>query len=270
MVKKVIHIADVHIRAYKMHKEYKEILQIFLDQIIELSNEYEDGELRIVIAGDLVHQKITISNELMLMGTWFLRECAKVAPTIIIAGNHDLLENNKNRLDSITPMVELLDSDRIQYLKDSKCYEDDNIVWCCYSIFEENKPPNIKSARKKIGDDKTYVGLYHAPIMGASTDIGYEFDHGGTLEQFKDCDIVMLGDIHKRQSFKYGDIPIAYPSSIIQQNFGESVSDHGYLIWDIDSKTFEERNIDTNYGFYQFKITSLDDLENEAEILTNK
>jgi len=60
-----------------------------------------------------------------------------------------------------------------------------------------------------------------------------------------------------------------YSGSLIQQNFGETVSKHGYLWWDLDTKTFEEKDINSNYGFYQFKIKSLDDLENGSEELTN-
>jgi DNA repair exonuclease SbcCD nuclease subunit len=270
MVKKVIHIADIHIRTYRMHDEYGAAFKTFLKSIRELVKGYDREEVRIVIAGDYVHQKITISNELLILGTWFLRKLDKIAPVVIIAGNHDLLENNKDRIDSITPMVQLLPDLDIKYLKDSKCYIDDNIVWCNYSIFEENTRPDIETARVDYGSDKTYIGLYHAPIMGATTDIGYEFDESTSLEHFSGCDIVMMGDIHKRQEFNYKGTPIVYPSSLIQQNFGETVSKHGFLWWDIESKTYEEYDIETDYGFYQFKINSLNDLEEGLEKLTNE
>jgi DNA repair exonuclease SbcCD nuclease subunit len=268
-IKKVIHIADIHIRTFRMHDEYGAAFKTFLKKIRELVKDYDREEVRIVIAGDYVHQKITISNELLILGTWFLRKLDKIAPVVIIAGNHDLLENNKDRVDSITPMVQLLPDLNIQYLKESKCYVDENIVWCNYSIFEENVRPDIEAGRVEHGDDKTYIGLYHAPIIGATTDIGYEFDESTSLEHFDGCDIVMMGDIHKRQVFNYKGTPIAYPSSLIQQNFGETVDKHGFLWWDIESRTFEEFDIDTDYGFYQFKIDSLDDLENGTERLTN-
>ena len=45
------------------------------------------------------------------------------------------------------------------------------------------------------------MGLYHAPLVGATTDIGYEFSEGTTLEHFEGCDMVLLGDIHKRSCF---------------------------------------------------------------------
>ncbi len=146
----------------------------------------------------MVHQKITISNEQLLLTAWFIKQLEEIAPVIIIAGNHDLLENNKDRMDSITPIVQFLGDKNVNYFKESKCYLDDNIVWCVYSIFEENQRPNIEGARAEFGDDKTYIGLFHGPLVGSTTDIGYEIEHGYNLEIFQGCDMVMCGDIHKR------------------------------------------------------------------------
>jgi len=64
-------------------------------------------------------------------------------------------------------------------------------------------------------------------------------------------------------------IPMCFSSSLIQQNFGETVGKHGYLIWDVETRTYVEKDIETRYGFYQFKIKSLDDVDNETEKLTN-
>jgi hypothetical protein len=62
---------------------------------------------------------------------------------------------------------------------------------------------------------------------------------------------------------------IAYPSSLVQQNFGENVSKHGFLLWDVETKTFTEHDVDNNYPYYQFKIKSIADIDNETEIITN-
>jgi hypothetical protein len=64
-------------------------------------------------------------------------------------------------------------------------------------------------------------------------------------------------------------IPVAMPSALIQQDYGESVSKHGYLLWDIETRTPIERDIPTEYGFYKFKITSLKDIDNDNEELLN-
>lgn len=269
MIKAVVHTADIHIRTFRLHDEYKDVFKTLLKDLRELLKDFKREEVRIVISGDLVHQKIVISNEQLILGTWLLRKLEEIAPVILIAGNHDLLENNKDRMDSITPMVQFLGDKEINYFKESKCYMDENIVWCVYSIFEENSRPNIEAARAEFGDDKTYIGLFHAPIINAKTDIGYEIDHGAELDIFEGCDIVMLGDIHKRQFFNHKGIQIAYPSSLIQQNFGENVTKHGFLLWDIESKTFTEHDVENKHPFYQFKIKSLEDLETGEEKITN-
>jgi len=268
-IKYVVHAADIHIRTFRLHDEYREIFNNFFNDIKKLIEGYDREEVRIVVAGDIVHQKIVISNEQLMLGTWFLSKLEEIAPLIIIAGNHDLLENNKDRMDSISPMVQFLGNKNINYLKESKCYLDNNIVWCCYSIFEGNVRPDIESAKLEFGEDKTYIGLYHAPVLNAKTDIGYEVDHGGDLDLFIGCDLVMLGDIHKRQIFNHKGIIISYPSSLIQQNFGENITKHGFLFWDIENKTYTEHDVENNYPYYQFKIKSLDDLDNGTEKLTN-
>jgi DNA repair exonuclease SbcCD nuclease subunit len=271
MVKYLFHIADLHFRTYKRLEESKEACTKFLEEVEEFmtQNGLKHEEVRIVIAGDVVHQKITISNELMSLVSWFFNKCSSLCPVIVIAGNHDLLENNMDRMDSITPIIEAIDNPNVHYYTESKCYEDDNMVWCVYSIFEENERPDIEKYREEFGNDKTYAGLFHAPVNGATTAIGYEFEESHELAQFEGCDIVLLGDIHLRQSFTHKGIPIAYSSSMIQQDFGEKLHEHGYLLWDVSDKSFTSHNLKIDYGYYVFKIESLDDIENDKEQIMN-
>jgi len=268
-IKSIIHISDIHIRNYKMHDQYKEVFNLFIKHLKKLRTEYEYDELRIAIVGDLFHQKITVSNEQFVLAHTFLNACAKYCPVIIIAGNHDLLENNKERLDSISPIIDVLANPNVKYYKETGCYPDDNVVWCVYSVFDSNMPPDIATSKKQH-PDKLHVGLFHAPVMGSKTDTNYVIDHGVNLTYFEGCDVVMLGDIHKRQKFELNGVPIIYPSSMIQQNYGETISNHGYLLWDVKSKTYTEHNLESSYGLYKFEISSLDDLENGNEVLVNK
>ena len=132
MIKKIIHIADIHIRTIQLHDLYKEQFTKLLKEIQRHSVEWEkEGiewhEVRIVIAGDIAHQKINISNEQILLTSWFLTELTQIGKVVIIPGNHDFLENNIQRLDSITPVVELLNNENISYYKDGGVYEDDNV-----------------------------------------------------------------------------------------------------------------------------------------------
>ena len=41
MVKKVIHIADIHIRTFRMHDVYGEVFKQFLKEIRELVKDYD-------------------------------------------------------------------------------------------------------------------------------------------------------------------------------------------------------------------------------------
>jgi predicted MPP superfamily phosphohydrolase len=199
MIKKVIHTADWHIKNYRYHNEYLDVFNNFFIEIKKLVKDYDREEIRIVIAGDIVHQKINITNEQLLVTVSIIKELEKIAPIVMIAGNHDLNLANPSRIDSLTPMVKLLPDLNIKYFTgESNCYLDNNIVWCVYSIFDDNRRPDIEKARDEYGDDKTYIGLYHGPVIGLKTDLGYEFDHGANINIFSRCDMVMMGDIHKR------------------------------------------------------------------------
>ena len=61
--------------------------------------------------------------------------------------------------------------------------------------------------------------------------------------------------------------PIVMPSSMIQQDFGEDPHNHGYVLWDITTKEHELKRIKSDYGFYTFKIKSIEDIETESERL---
>lgn len=268
MIKKIVHIADIHIRTYRQHEEYRAVFQNLIDDLGIKLAEFKHEEIRIVIVGDLFHQKITISNEQVLLGSWFLRELSKIGVVVVVAGNHDLLENNIGRMDSITPIIELLDIPTIKFLKESRCYLDNNIVWSNFSIFEENARPDIEQSHID-NEGKTHIGLFHAPIIGAKTDIGYEFEIGENLSHFEGCDFVLLGDIHKRQELVEGNVRCVYPGSLIQQNFGETVTKHGYLLWDVETQQYTEHEVNNDNLFFTFKISSIEDLEHGTEKLSN-
>lgn len=64
-------------------------------------------------------------------------------------------------------------------------------------------------------------------------------------------------------------IPVSYVGSLIQQNFGENITKHGFLLWDVETKTFTEHDVENKSPFYQFRIKSIEDIENGTEQITN-
>ena len=224
MIKCVIHCSDIHIRNFQRLSEYAEQLTRFVEKCKEIAKDYEREEVRIVIAGDLVHQKNNISNELTaLFDTANFQDC--------------------KFLDSM-----------LGY--ESGFVEDDNIVWCLYSIYSGYNPPNFNDLTVY---DKPVIGLYHGMIVGASLNNGTVVDNGVEGSLFDGCTCVMAGDVHKRQVLKRGDIDIVYPGSLIQQTFGETVSQHGFVVWDIEHMTHELMLISffyiINFSFFTCFVT---------------
>ena len=270
MVKKIIHIADLHIRTIQMHDLYK---AQFTNLIKEIQEHYikwrEEGlsweNIRIVIAGDIAHQKINISNEQLMLTSWFLKELTEYGVVVIIPGNHDFLENNTQRLDSISPIVELLEDDHIQYYQNSGAYKDENIQWVVYSLYQHNARPEFTK-----DEDKLTVGLFHGPIQGMSTDLGFEFEDAYDRLNFVDLDLLLCGDIHKRQQFKLPNGGKAVMvGSLIQQNFGETIKHHGYGIYDVNTDEYVFHDLKNEQPFLHFKINDIKDIEDEKEELAN-
>ena len=105
MITKIIACSDIHIPNFNGLEDLKETLQKFVEECKKIVEEEGDkSKVRIVVCGDLVDKKLEVSNETMIMLYWFLSELGKVAKTIVIIGNHDMLMNNTDRVDSLTPI----------------------------------------------------------------------------------------------------------------------------------------------------------------------
>ena len=242
IINKVYHLADLHIRNLQRHKEYKIVFKRFLKQVKE--DNIEDS--LIYIAGDIAHAKTEMSPELVHEISWFLTECAKLRETVLITGNHDCNLNNSHRLDVLTPIIKNLGNNRIHYLRDTGVYNIHNLTFVVYSILDDKE--NWPKGDTIDGENK--IVLFHGPVNKAQTDIGYTVSSNSfQVDMFDGFDMAMLGDIHKRQTFGEGYEHIAYAGSMIQQNHGELLENHGYLLWDIPTRTFTEHHLHNDYGF---------------------
>lgn len=277
MVKCVIQVADIHVRNMMRHEEYVEQFENFIESCRDVikKGKYEKDEVRILICGDLVHQKNTISNELITLISVFIRKLEDVAKVLVYTGNHDLVVNNLGRMDTLTAVFDTAGFDNAVLLDQLTDYEsgtmvDDNIIWALYSIHDDYRRPDIESAKEEAPDN-IVVGLFHGPVVGSQVNNGTVMESGIDGEVFEGCDVVMAGDIHKRQILKKKGVQIVYPGSLIQQNFGETVTQHGYAVWDLTKKILKPKfiDLDTTYGLYDFSIESVEDVDNDDEKLMN-
>ncbi len=258
MINKLTHFSDLHIRLFKDHDLYRDIIRDMLSRFEQIKPD------RIVFTGDLVHSKNQMTPELIEIVAWVLTECSKIAKTILIPGNHDFLVNNTERLDALSPIINSLNSENIVYYKDRGVYEDENISWCVYSQYQGNIPPDIIDAKG------TKIGLFHGPIQGMKTDLGFDFgEEAYDVEKFNGLETVLCGDIHKRQEFKFKTGKGYMIGSPIQQNIGESIGRHGYGIYDVETKEYSYVNLPNPKPFMKFSIKSFEDIENGTEKLQN-
>ncbi len=277
MVKKIIACADIHIR----NLEGLDDLQVTLESFIKkcksiVAKEESPDDVRIVVGGDLFESKINTSNESSLAAGWFLRELNKICKTIVFAGNHDLVLYNLQRVDSITPLFQIGSYDNITYLDAELDYQsgylvDDNVVWCLYSIFNEYSKPDLEEVKLRY-PGKKLIGLVHGDINGASMYNGRVTDNGLDAGIFEGLDFVIAGHIHKRQEIKKNGVRVVYCSSIKQKDFGETVTQHGFVLWTLgeDGDTYEFVDVKSpDCGYYSFSINDISDIEENKEQLLN-
>lgn len=274
MIRTVIHTADIHIPKLKRQDEYAEQLTRFIEKCKEVAAPYKREEVRIVISGDLFESKNAINNELIVFASTFLRQLQEIATVIVISGNHDLVLSNLDRTDTMTALFNTAAFANCKFLDamlgyESGCVVDDNIIWAVYSIYDDYARPSIEEAIAENGEPKKVVGLYHGMVVGAKLDNGTVTDMGLGSDMFEGCDCVMAGHIHKRQTIKRGNVEIVYPSSLVQQTFGETVSQHGFEVWDMETMQHRFVELESDYGLYRMEISSFDDIDNDKEKLTN-
>lgn len=276
---KIAHLADIQIRFGSRHNEYRSVFRQLHNDLIKIKPD------RIVVAGDINHHKINISPGSFELFSELLVGLARIAPTDIIIGNHDLNLQQLEQGDSISPIFALSnliqeDNKKIAYIvsdenkdnldfnqkaiyffPDSGFYKlANNLVYGVYSM-KDNRILTLETKEPGVN----YVALYHGQMYGARGDNGHVLQGDNLIKEstFNNFDIVMLGDIHEYQTFRE-DESMAYPGSLIQQNYGESI-DKGYILWDVNKKTHTRKYIPNEFGFAKLTIVKGEKFEERIE-----
>ena len=246
-MKFIYHISDIHIRNQERHEEYRHVFNNLRNEIKKDSN-----EKIIVITGDVFHEKCNLSPESIILFKEFISRLNKLGTIIIIDGNHDVNINNDKRKSGICASLKRLNtSGTIHYLnQDNLSVKIDNINF----ILTVMDKQVLKIENKK--EDEIYIGLYHGTLYKSKIDNGYEIDNEKYIKagDFKEYNLVMLGDIHKHQ-YMNKEKTIAYASSLIQQSYGESVDKHGIIKWDIEKKEGEFIEIHNEIAYVKCNLT---------------
>jgi DNA repair exonuclease SbcCD ATPase subunit/DNA repair exonuclease SbcCD nuclease subunit len=273
-IKYIFHLSDLHIRnGDKSQSRYDEYKLVFDNTIISINNKIDElhmkfNEYLIIITGDVFHNKNVIGSYGLLLYRTFIQELTKLGRVIVFPGNHCFVQSD-------TEMPNLLYSssfeiDNLIVLNESKSFIIDNIGFSYVAINttldiyrNSGRIQELPEFPKILEDVKYKIGLFHGTFAKIKLYNGEEIREDTKpypLEWIKDLnlDYLLLGDVHKRQVFNYKKTICGYSGSLIIQNYGEDLLDHGYLLWHLENKKVEEINIYNNIGYINIK-------ENEKE-----
>lgn len=238
---RLFHLSDLHIRNTTRHHEYRQVFR----RLVRYLRGQVDQQSLIVVTGDLMHTKTELSPESVSMAGDLLSALGELAPTLVIAGNHDCSLSNLHRMDAISAVLRT-PIPGVHYLRESGGYTFGNLHFGVTSIYDHQIYPADSLP------EGTRIALYHGPVHGARTDVGHRMNRTQwVVEDWVGYDYVLLGDVHRQQHLAPG---IAYAGSLIQQDHGESLDGHGLLVWDLETGTTEPVTIPNRYGYLTLEL----------------
>jgi len=276
-LRKIFHVSDIHIRNGDNNScRYHEYSCVFNRLFASISSNVKEENLLpdqfvIVVSGDIFHNKNVIGNYGLALYKQFIEGLTVIGTTILFHGNHDRNQNETNQPSLIAstfhiPNLILLNESTSFVIQDtgfSYVSIDDTLDTFKTSGRIESLPsfPNI------VGNVKHKVALFHGTFANVRlnhTQEAKDYMKPYPFEWLDGFDYAILGDIHLRQKGIYNDKTLwGYSGSLIQQNHGEDVLLHGYMIWNLNNKTIKNVNVPNDFGFLNLK-------QDENQIITIK
>jgi DNA repair exonuclease SbcCD ATPase subunit len=266
-LKYIFHLSDIHIRnGDNINSRYEEYNNVINNTIISINEQINNMKIPfddfiIIISGDIFHNRYNASNYGLLLFKYLIKSLTKIGRLIIFEGNHErLIDNNPSLITSLN-----FDINNLTVLNESQTFIIDNIGFSYLSLFDTMNSTKLTGRKdilpsfpEIIEDVKYKIALFHGTFISCKLFNGDIIRDNENLtyplELIQDFDYAILGDVHKRQIFNYKNKVIGgYSSSLIQQNFGEDLIEHGYLIWDLYNKKIKEINVCNDIGYINIK-----------------
>lgn len=248
-ISQYINISDVHVpnNIYR-HEEYRTVFDTLYQQLRD-DPAIQSGTSILFLSGD-ISDKPNVNSETMILISDFLIRVSEIIPTVLIVGNHDWSINQRERIDVLlgalfqgTLTKEVQDEiDQCGYLPQKYCraprlvfirktgvyrlFPDSNYILSVTSFLDGNKVLNADRIKRENGE--YLIALAHLTLYGSVTANTVMKQTKYKIADFKGIDWGAIGDIHKFQSLGERQ-QLCYPGSLLQQNFGESPVDHGYI-----------------------------------------
>jgi len=250
---------------FSRHAEY----QLVFEKLYEFLKKDNPEKNPIVITGDILHNKVDLTPECCLVTYEFLASLGQIAPTFLIAGNHDALLNNRHRMDSLQSILYDRNPPNVYYLAKTQVYPFQNVVFVVNSLLDEDDwliPGSVRNDHP----DKIIVALYHGQVGNWVNGKGFKSEtYDKECKAFDGAGLVLLGDIHKHQ-YMDKKKTMGYAGSLISQNFSETDDDHGVLIWDLVHQTSTLHKIWNDYAYKECRVISDMEVEIEGKVTNIK
>ena len=211
----------------------------------------------------------------------------------IIRGNHDYRQDHPTEHDMISALISY-NIPNVIYFDTTDIHKFQNISFGLTAIQEtllygstSGIANNLPPFPVPPNTDTYKVALFHGTINGCTLQNGSKTTRDGyPIDWFQGYDAILLGDIHLQQvsrasiientpstlphtsicqTYSYQDqIPWGYSGSLIQQDFGETIKGHGYVLWNLQEKLIYVYHIKNNYGMIKIHFNgNIDELEVE-------
>ena len=271
----IVHLADIHIHnSIKRLQEYEFIFNnLYMD--IYSKQKLNKKNTCIIIAGDIFHdasKEGKLTPNAIQMFKQFIKKINNLGTIVIIPGNHDnnityQYNTSSDKIDTLTSILYNNILENTFYLKNTGKYKLGNLLLYHTSVFDIDKidKPNQYQERLKYlikrsnEKDSKHIGILHCSIDGQILQNNYVLKGCSyKISDIEQYDICCLGDTHKYQ-FLGKHKNIAFPNSLIQQHHGESLNNHGYILWDLSTFKGQLQEIKNEYGFVT--VTTTDNIE---------
>jgi len=282
----LIHISDIHFTMRNKYEHYDNVFGHFINYI---TKNYKKQDSVIIITGDLFNEKNKLDSNIVLFSKNKIYQLSQLFTTFIICGNHDFIQQNRTIPDTISSVFfdsknynYMYDKEHdIYYLKDTGYYIFNNIGFGVLSVFDLHDHsssglksniefPNGEAIHEFYKDQPHYsIALLHTTVKNSmiQSHEGYErfldsYENHIDVNDIKNYNFILLGDIHKQQFINNA----GYPSSLVQQNFGEDPLDHGFIEWNLKDSSYKFIRVRSDFAMIKCHMTITKNSRNQKQV----
>lgn len=190
----------------------------------------------VLVLGDLFHDRFSLDIEVLSVAHKFFKKCRELGQQwIVFPGNHDMYLKYSwdiNSLECLDGLITLIDSVKLLRINGYR-------YWVVPFIFHENaylKVINHISEYCEEGDQL----LTHIGINSAVLNVCFQLEHWKMINlESTPFSKIWTGHFHVHQDVG----KVTYPGGPIPFKFDEGNVDHGFIVYEHGSETYEFVNL---------------------------